>query len=68
DGSPPFVKLPWIEDVSQLWEISAKMDSRFYSHPLVLLGMLRHAPLTLNKRQLRAAWRFFKSRILMMHR
>jgi anaerobic magnesium-protoporphyrin IX monomethyl ester cyclase len=67
DGCPPYVKLPWIDDISQLWEIAAHMDSRFYSHPAVLIGMLRHAPLTLNRRQLLAGWRFFRNRVLMKH-
>jgi hypothetical protein len=44
DGPSPYIKLDWTETRSDLWIVARKVYRSYYSHPGVILGMLKHAP------------------------
>jgi anaerobic magnesium-protoporphyrin IX monomethyl ester cyclase len=46
DGPQPYIKLDWMDDSRALWAESRKLYSKFYSNPAVLLGVLKHAPMS----------------------
>ncbi len=61
DGPPPYIKLPWMDDYSTLWDRSKVVNQRFYSDPRVIFNLVRHSPL--NMRVIKAGSRFLYSKV-----
>jgi anaerobic magnesium-protoporphyrin IX monomethyl ester cyclase len=59
DGRQPYIKLDWMKDYSTLCAEYNKIYRSYYSHPAILLGMMKHAPKTLRvwKKGARFIWR-----------
>ena len=60
-GAPhPYVKLPWSEDLTELFELHKKVVRRYYLHPLVMLSILRDQALHPNPRVWRKGFRILR--------
>ena len=60
DAPAPFVRLPWVSDKKVLWDYVHEIRRAFYTHPAVVLSMLRHKGFRIGPSQWRGAFQFIK--------